>query len=71
MLSTNAYEVHQRELRIRICQIVSSDPDVKEWTSEALSDKLGIPVGSPGFQRICEVLAQEELKSKSASNKNN
>lgn len=60
-VSTNAYEMHQGELWIRICQIVNSDPDVKEWTLEALSDKLGIPVGSPGFQRILEVLAQADL----------
>jgi len=59
---TNAYEMHQRELWIRICQIVNGDPDVKEWTPEALSDKLGIPVGSPGFQRILEVLAQKDLE---------
>ena len=59
-MSTNAYELHQRELLIRICQIRNSDPDVK-WTADALSDKLGIAVESPGFQRICEVLAKEEL----------
>ena len=58
---TNAYEVHQRELWIRICQIVNSDSDVKEWTPGALSDKLGIPGGSPGFQRILEVLARADL----------
>jgi hypothetical protein len=55
------YEVHQRELWIRICQIVNSDPDVQEWTPEALSNKLGIPVGAPGFQRILEVLAQADF----------
>jgi hypothetical protein len=55
------YEVHQRELWIRICQIANSVPDVQEWTPEALSNKLGIPVGSPGFQRILEVLAQADF----------
>jgi hypothetical protein len=56
----NAYEVHQRELFERICQIRDSDPG-KKWTDEELAKELGIAVESLGFQRIREVLAQERL----------
>ena len=56
----NAYEVHQRELSKKICQIRDSDPG-KEWTDRELAKELGIAVESPGFQRIREVRAQERL----------
>jgi hypothetical protein len=56
----NAYEVHQRELLKRIRQIRDGDPD-KKWTDKELAIELGIPVESPGFQRVREVLAQERL----------
>ena len=55
------YEVHQRELWMRICQIMHNRPEVLEWTPKMLSDALGISVGSPGFERILEVLHQADL----------
>ena len=56
-----SYELHQQQLWFKICQIVNGDPDVQEWPPEALADKLGIQIGSPGYQRILEVLAEADI----------
>ena len=63
-----SYEIHQRELRIKICQIVNADA-TEEWTPEKLAARLDIPVGSNGYQRILEVLAQMEREQSEESRK--
>ena len=54
-----SYEIHQQELWLRICQAVNAKPNV-EWTPERIAEELSIPVGSPGYDRILEVLQEAE-----------
>jgi hypothetical protein len=54
------YEIHQQQLWIKICQVVQSEPSVRKWSASQLAARLGILVGSPGFQRIQEVIAQAD-----------
>jgi hypothetical protein len=54
------YDIHQQELWIQICQAVNSRPDA-QWTLDRIAEELGIPVGSPGYDRIREVIDAVEV----------
>jgi hypothetical protein len=55
-----SYEIHQQQLWVKIAQIMNADPG-RKWTSDALAEELGIPVGSSGYDRILEVLRQADI----------
>jgi hypothetical protein len=59
------HEVHQQQLWIKISQIVNAQPG-KHWDADALAVELGIEIGSAGYERILEVLQQENLKQEQA-----
>jgi hypothetical protein len=52
-------KLHERELGKRINQLRAEEP-IRKLTAEHLAEKLGIEVGSKGYQNVLDILRQEE-----------